>query len=128
MSRQWGKALSRNQAMCARHNRVALCCVMTEKAMHTQQTRPSAYVCDRLGRASTTRLVHQGWARTIEVYRDKLLTVVKKKEKKKTPWDWGITKVTLDEQEKFTYISSLMFDEEREQLQLVLLNNIDVFT
>ena len=36
-------------------------------------------------------------------------------------------KVTLDESEKFTYVSSLLSNEEREQLQLVLLNNIDVF-
>ena len=39
-----------------------------------------------------------------------------------------LEKVTLDELEKFTYVSSLLSSEEREQLQLVLLNNIDVFT
>ena len=37
-------------------------------------------------------------------------------------------KVALDGPEKFTYISSLISNEEREQLQLVLLNNIDVFS
>ena len=36
-------------------------------------------------------------------------------------------KVTLDGQEKFTYISSLLSNEEREQLRLMPLNNIDVF-
>ena len=36
-------------------------------------------------------------------------------------------KVTLDELEKFTYVSSLLSEEEREQLQLMLLNNMDVF-
>ena len=39
-----------------------------------------------------------------------------------------LEKVTLHRLKKFTYISSLMSDEEREQLRLVLLNNIDVFT
>ena len=39
-----------------------------------------------------------------------------------------LEKVTLDGLEKFTYISSLLSNEEREQLQLMLLNNIDVFT
>ena len=39
------------------------------------------------------------------------------------PWE----KVTLDGLEKFTYISSLLFNIEREQLRLVLLNNLDVF-
>ena len=39
-----------------------------------------------------------------------------------------LEKVTLDGLAKFTYISSLLFDEEREQLQFVLLNNIDVFS
>ena len=38
-----------------------------------------------------------------------------------------LEKVTLDGLEKFTYVSSLLSNEEREQLQLVLLNNIDVF-
>ena len=38
-----------------------------------------------------------------------------------------LEKVTLDGPEKFTYISSLLSNEEREQLRLVLLNNIDVF-
>ena len=39
-----------------------------------------------------------------------------------------LEKVTLDGPEKFTYISFLLSNEEREQLRLVLLNNIDVFT
>ena len=39
-----------------------------------------------------------------------------------------LEKVALNEQEKFTYISSLLSNEEREQLQLVLLNNLDVFS
>ena len=38
-----------------------------------------------------------------------------------------LEKVMLDGPEKFTYVSSLLSNEEREQLQLVLLNNIDVF-
>ena len=38
-----------------------------------------------------------------------------------------LEKVTLDESEKFTYVRSLLSNEEREQLQLILLNNIDVF-
>ena len=38
-----------------------------------------------------------------------------------------LEKVTLDGPKKFTYISSLLSNEEREQLELVLLNNIDVF-
>ena len=38
-----------------------------------------------------------------------------------------LEKVTLDGLEKFTYISSFLSDEERKQLRLVLLNNIDVF-
>ena len=38
-----------------------------------------------------------------------------------------LEKETLDMPKKFTYVSSLMSNEEREQLQLVLLNNIDVF-
>ena len=38
-----------------------------------------------------------------------------------------LEKVMLDEPEKFTYVSSLLSNEEREQLQLVLLNNIDIF-
>ena len=39
-----------------------------------------------------------------------------------------LEKVTLDKLEKFTYISSLLSNKEREQLRLMLLNNIDVFT
>ena len=39
-----------------------------------------------------------------------------------------LEKVTLDRLEKFTYVSYLLSNEEREQLQLVLLNNIDMFT
>ena len=38
-----------------------------------------------------------------------------------------LEEVELDRLEKFTYISSLMSNEERAQLQLVLLRNIDVF-
>ena len=38
-----------------------------------------------------------------------------------------LEKVTLDGLETFTYISSLIFNEESEQLRLMLLNNIDVF-
>ena len=38
-----------------------------------------------------------------------------------------LQKVTLDEPEKFIYVSSLPFNEEREQFRLVLLNNINVF-
>ena len=38
-----------------------------------------------------------------------------------------LEKITLDRSEKFTYISSLLSNEERKQLRLMLLNNIDVF-
>ena len=38
-----------------------------------------------------------------------------------------LEKVTFDGPEKFTYISSLLSNEERGQLRLVLLKNIDVF-
>ena len=38
-----------------------------------------------------------------------------------------LEKAALDELEKFMYINSLLSNEEMEQLQLVLLNNIDVF-
>ena len=38
-----------------------------------------------------------------------------------------LEKVKLDGLEKFTYISSLLSNEERKQLRLMLLNNIDVF-
>ena len=38
-----------------------------------------------------------------------------------------LEKLTLDCPKKFTYVSSLLSNEEREQLQLILLNNIDVF-
>ena len=38
-----------------------------------------------------------------------------------------LDKVTLDEPEKFTYIGSLMSNEEREQLRLMRLNNVNVF-
>ena len=34
--------------------------------------------------------------------------------------------VALDEQEKFTYVSSVLSSEEKEQLQHILLRNIDV--
>ena len=39
-----------------------------------------------------------------------------------------LEKVMLDGPEKFTYINSLLSNEEKEQLRLMLLNNIDVFT
>ena len=39
----------------------------------------------------------------------------------------SLEKVTLDGLEKFTYISSLLTNEEMERLRFVLLNNIDVF-
>ena len=38
-----------------------------------------------------------------------------------------LDKVTLDGAEKFTFMSFLLSNEEREQLRLMLLNNIDVF-
>ena len=38
-----------------------------------------------------------------------------------------LEKVVLDGSKKFTYSSSLQTDDEKEQLQLGLLNNIDVF-
>ena len=38
-----------------------------------------------------------------------------------------LEEVGLDGQEKFTYVSSLLSNEEREQLRLALLRNIDVF-
>ena len=37
-----------------------------------------------------------------------------------------LEKIMLDELEKFTYITSLLYNEEMEQLRLMLLNNIDV--
>ena len=39
-----------------------------------------------------------------------------------------LEKVMLNGPEKFTYVSSLLSNEENEQLQLVLLNNIDALT
>ena len=39
-----------------------------------------------------------------------------------------LEKVMLDGSEKFTYANSLMSGDEKEQLRLVLLNNVDVFT
>ena len=39
-----------------------------------------------------------------------------------------LEKVTLEGPKNFTYISSLLSNEEMEQLPLLLLNNIDVFT
>ena len=39
-----------------------------------------------------------------------------------------IEKVMLDEPEKFTYDSSLLSGDEKEQSRLVLLNNVDVFS
>ena len=38
-----------------------------------------------------------------------------------------LEKVKLDGPEKFTYASYLLTDDEKEQLRLVLLSNIDVF-
>ena len=38
-----------------------------------------------------------------------------------------LEKVMLDELEKFTYASSLLTDDEKEQLRFALLSNIDVF-
>ena len=38
-----------------------------------------------------------------------------------------LEKVTLNKLEKFTYVSSLLSNEEREQLQLILSNNVDIF-
>ena len=38
-----------------------------------------------------------------------------------------LEKVKLDGLENFTYVSSLLSNKEREQLQYVLLHNIDVF-
>ena len=38
-----------------------------------------------------------------------------------------LEKVMSDEPKKFTYASSLLTDNEKEQLQLMLLNNINVF-
>ena len=38
-----------------------------------------------------------------------------------------LEKVMLDRLEKFSYASSLLFGDKKEQLLLVLLNNIDVF-
>ena len=39
-----------------------------------------------------------------------------------------LEKETLDGLENFTYASFLLSNEERDQLQLVLLNNVDVFS
>ena len=39
-----------------------------------------------------------------------------------------LEEVELDRLEKFTYVSSLLSNEEREQLRLMLLRHIDVFT
>ena len=38
-----------------------------------------------------------------------------------------LEKETLDKPERFSYVSSLLSNEEREQLQLMLLNKIDIF-
>ena len=38
-----------------------------------------------------------------------------------------LKKVMLDGSEKFTYANSLLSGDEKEQLRLVLLNNVDVF-
>ena len=38
-----------------------------------------------------------------------------------------LEKVMLDELEKFTYATSLMSGEEKEQLRLVLFNNVNEF-
>ena len=39
-----------------------------------------------------------------------------------------LEKEPLDGPEKFTYVNSLMSNEKREQLRLVMLNNIEAFT
>ena len=39
-----------------------------------------------------------------------------------------LEKVMLDGPEKFAYANSLLIDDEKEQLRLALLSNIDVFT
>ena len=39
-----------------------------------------------------------------------------------------LEEVKLDEPEKFTYVSSLLSNEENEQLGLTLLRNIDIFS
>ena len=41
---------------------------------------------------------------------------------------YHLEKVMLDGTEKFTYVNTLLYGDEKEQLQLVLLNNVDVFT
>ena len=38
-----------------------------------------------------------------------------------------LEEISLDEPKRFTYVSSLLSSEEREQVQLTLLRNIDVF-
>ena len=38
-----------------------------------------------------------------------------------------LEKVILDGLERFTYVSFLLSDEEREQLQLMMINKADVF-
>ena len=38
-----------------------------------------------------------------------------------------LEEINLDEPKRFTYVSSLLSSEEREQVQLTLLRNIDVF-
>ena len=40
----------------------------------------------------------------------------------------SLEKVMLDGPEKFTYTNSIMSGDEKEQLQFMLLNNVDVFT
>ena len=52
---------------------------------------------------------------------------IKVKEKDPLAMD-PLEKVELDGLEKFTYVSSLLSDEERAQLRLSLLRNIDVFS
>ena len=39
-----------------------------------------------------------------------------------------LEEIELDEQERFTYVSSLLSSEEREQVRLTLLHNIYVFS
>ena len=39
-----------------------------------------------------------------------------------------LEKIALDRPEKFTYVSTLLSNEEKEQLQHVLLGNVDVFS
>ena len=48
-------------------------------------------------------------------------------EEKDPPTVDPLEEVELDGPKKFTYVTSLLSNEEREQLQLTLLHNIDIF-